>query len=163
MKRVLLNIVLAISISSLMLSSCGNKSNQSNEDGASSAIESSSSDDEGIIGKGARKLLEADIRKSNRQCPMNAGSGITITSIEMSGKYVVYNAQCDESIVSIDALGENRLNVKQSIIETLRAESGLAENAFINLLKKSNTGLIYKYEGSTSGKVCSIKINASEL
>lgn len=154
-------LLVVISLSAFTLQSCGNKSTQGHENLETESSEDSS--DETFLKKGARKLLEADIRKSNRLCPIQAGPGITITKIEMSDRYVTYKAECDESQVSIAALKVSGAEVKQNIIEALRSEGGMVENAFINLLKKSNTGLIYNYVGDTSGNTCSVRIEANEL
>jgi len=105
-----------------------------------------------------RDAIEEDVRNSNRDCPMEADNGIIITSIKMSGDYIVYKAECDEDIVAISSLNLNKKSVKKAILESLREEVDYVES-----LKKCDIGVVYKYVGKTSGDVCTIKIESNEL
>lgn len=105
-----------------------------------------------------REVLEEDVRKINNACPIESDNGVIITSVKMIGEYIVYNAECDEDIVVISAIKLGEKLAKKAIIKSLQTEVD-----FIELLKKCDVGLKYKYVGKSSGDVCIIKIESDEL
>lgn len=107
----------------------------------------------------AREAIEKDVYASNEDCPIEAEEGITITNIKMSGNYIVYRAECDEDVVSIQSCKMNKKSLKKEIISSVKVDN----NDFINLLKEGNIGLIYKYVGNVSDDVCTIIIEPSDL
>lgn len=105
------------------------------------------------------EIIEEDVRNSNRDCPFDVGNGITVTNIKIIGNYILYTLGCDENIVSIDIMNKIKMTTKKDLIESLREDN----RDFVELLKEGGIGVIYKYVGNTSGDVCTVKINASEL
>lgn len=94
---------------------------------------------------------------------MEAENGITVTNLTMSGDYMVYTYECDEDVVSMDALSRNKKFLRDNIIEELSTTDDEDQLELNENLKKIGGGYIYKYVGDTSGETCTIKIEADEL
>ena len=116
-------------------------------------------DDEELSISDMRKAIVDDVRVSNNNCPIEVEEGMEITSIRMSGDYIVYEIECDEEVVSISSIKLSKNSVKDAMIESVQENS----EDYLNSLRQCGIGMIYKYVGDTSGDVCSIKIESSEF
>lgn len=110
-----------------------------------------------------RTALTEGLSEADDECPYEAGNGMSITSIKMSGNYAVYTVECDEDFVSIASLKVSKSSVKETLIEELTSGNDDDVKSLIDNLKAIGGGIIYKYVGDTSGDVCNIKIEAEEL
>ena len=67
----------------------------------------------------SRYLIEMGLIEARKSFPTEAEEGITIVDANIEGNYVIYDAVCDESILSIDALNSNKKEVKKLIKSNL--------------------------------------------
>ena len=96
-------------------------------------------------------IIQRETKAANLQCPMSIGAGLTMTSVEYEGRYVMYNYKGDESSYSFNqTLVTNE--IKNGIIEELRLRASNDKNMqkFINALKTQHVGIIYHYYTSSS-------------
>ena len=108
------------------------------------------------------RLLKADIEESNKSCPMDIEEGLTIKKMYMDGDYVIYYVVCDEDVVDMDVLSQNKSKLRRIIKKNLNnADADVRE--FKRMCKKANKGIGYKYVGDTSEKSFSIRFSSSEL
>ena len=110
----------------------------------------------------ARRLVELDVKNSNKDCPFQVDDGVMITNISLSGNYIVYRVECDEDEMSISDLNTNKKTLKNEMMNGLFTDTE-EEREFKEHLKTAGIGLIYKYVGKTSGNVCTVKIESTEL
>lgn len=111
----------------------------------------------------SRELIEEGLIEARKDFPMQADEGITVVDANIEGNYVIYDAFCDESILSIDALNSNKKEVKQLLKSNLSDESNPDVLLFVSTCKKANLGIGYRYKGDTTGKICLVKLSPSEL
>ena len=108
------------------------------------------------------RLLKADIEESNKSCPMDIEEGLTIKKMYMDGDYVIYYVVCDEDVVDMDVLSQNKSKLRRIIKKNLNnADENIRE--FKRMCKNANKGIGYKYVGDTSEKSFSIRFSSSEL
>ena len=106
-------------------------------------------------------IIQAQAMAANRSCPMEVGNGLTLTKVEFSGLYVVYNYKGE-------GLCFNQENVtpemKVQIIQTLQTQAQNDANTkkFIEALKKEHVGIIYHYYNG-SGMIMDVVIEARDL
>lgn len=150
----IIGIILCVIVDFALLANLDDKSDSTNKvelvDGESSTSQ-------------IRRMLESQVNNSQEDFPMEAENGITITGISMSGDYIVHTYECDENVVSMDAIARNKKLIKESIVEALSTTTDEDQLEMNENLKKIGGGYIYKYIGDTSGDVYSIKIEADEL
>ncbi|MCD8387421.1 MAG: hypothetical protein LUD17_11100 [Bacteroidales bacterium] len=108
----------------------------------------------------ALEKLESLLKEANSYFPIEAGNGTIIVRAYMSGNYVMYQVECDENIVDMNKLEENKAQSKRDILNTLKAES---YGEMKKVCKIANKGIAYTYVGDTSGQKVIIYISASEL
>lgn len=108
------------------------------------------------------RLLKADIEESNKSCPMDIEEGLTIKKMYMDGDYVIYYVVCDEDVVDMDVLSQNKSKLRRIIKKNLNnADENIRE--FKRMCKNANKGIGYKYVGDTSEKSFTIRFSSSEL
>lgn len=108
------------------------------------------------------RLLKADIEESNKSFPMDIEEGLTIKKMYMDGDYVIYYVVCDEDVVDMDVLSQNKSKLRRIIKKNLNnADENIRE--FKRMCKNANKGIGYKYVGDTSEKSFSIRFSSSEL
>ena len=108
------------------------------------------------------RLLKADIEESNKSCPMDIEEGLTVKRMYMDGDYVIYYVVCDEDVVDMDVLSQNKSKLRRIIKKNLNnADENIRE--FKRMCKNANKGIGYKYVGDTSEKSFSIRFSSSEL
>lgn len=105
-------------------------------------------------------LKEGIAWANNNMIPMNAGSGIVITRIYLSGNYVTYVAECDEDIIDMSLISPN----KSAVLNELRKNKSDPQIAqFLRLCVNAGKGVAYRYIGDTSGTKVSLFISNAEL
>lgn len=108
------------------------------------------------------RYLRHMIYETNKTFPQKLEAGITLTKMYMDGNYVMYLAECDEDILDMELLSQNRVNMKQSIKAAMDT-SDPEIKMFIKNVIKANKGFGYKYVGDTSGLSVTVKFSRSEL
>lgn len=108
------------------------------------------------------RLLKADIEESNKSFPMDIEEGLTIKKMYMYGDYVIYYVVCDEDVIDMDVLSQNKSKLRRIIKKNLNnADENIRK--FKRMCKNANKGIGYKYVGDTSEKSFSIRFSSSEL
>lgn len=113
--------------------------------------------------KNVMDVIESQIRLTNAQLPMYTGGGMTIMKLALEGNYLAYTYECDENIVSIDRLNDNRVELKRLLINELTTSTDSMIKMLVEMCKEADLGIIYRYVGDTSGKDCTVYLNNSEL
>lgn len=108
------------------------------------------------------RLLKADIKESNKSYPMEVEEGLTAKKIYMDGDYVMYYIECDEDVVDMDVLSQNKSKLRRVIKKNLNNADDEVK-MFKRMCKKANKGIGYKYVGDTSEKTFTIRFSSSEL
>lgn len=109
-----------------------------------------------------RDLLEIYVTSTNAQCPVQIDEFTILSTVSLEGSFFVYNYSINENSVSIDAIEENKVAIKANLKQALSAPDPMMKQ-MISVCKEANTGISYRYVGDTSGNVCIIKFNPSEL
>lgn len=111
----------------------------------------------------AGQLLKVAIEQANKEFPQDTGMGMVITRVYLSGDYVMYVAECDEDLISMDLLEQN----KSSMINEIRKMAGDKSNAeiaqFVKICANAGKGIGYSYIGDTSGKKVTVRLTNQEL
>ncbi|MDE7349914.1 MAG: hypothetical protein K2N25_02515, partial [Muribaculaceae bacterium] len=119
-------------------------------------------DDESVSDKNLR-FLESVIAEANKQFPQKADEGLTITKVFLEGDYIVYIAECDEDVLDMDLLEENKRTIKDAIKENLSSSADSDVRMLRNTCVKADKGIAYRYVGDYSGKKFTVQIPVSEL
>lgn len=107
-------------------------------------------------------LLKEGIAEANSEFPMTAEEGIVVKKCYLDGDYVMYNYECDEEILDMDLMEQNKYEVKQNIKKNLKSADADAV-MFKQLCLKANKGLGYKFIGDRTGKTVFIRLSCQEL
>lgn len=107
-------------------------------------------------------FLKKAILKANDSYPMNVEEGIIAKKCYLDGEYVMYDYECDEDVIDMDILSQNKSNVKRVIKKNL-INADTETLMFKRMCEKANKGIGYKYIGKTSGKAVLIKFSCQEL
>ena len=107
-------------------------------------------------------FLKKAILEANDSYPMNVEEGIIAKKCYLDGEYVMYDYECDEDVIDMDILSQNKSNVKRVIKKNL-INADAETLMFKRMCEKANKGIGYKYIGKTSGKAVLIKFSCHEL
>lgn len=107
-------------------------------------------------------LLKEGIAEANSEFPMTAEEGIVVKKCYLDGGYVMYNYECDEDVLDMDLMEQNKYEVKQNIKKNLKSADADAV-MFKQLCLKANKGLGYKFIGDRTGKTVFIRLSCQEL
>lgn len=107
-------------------------------------------------------LLKEGIAEANSEFPMTAEEGIVVEKCYLDGDYVMYNYECDEDVLDMDLMEQNKYEVKQNIKRNLKNADADAV-MFKQLCLKANKGLGYKFIGDRTGKTVFIRLSCQEL
>lgn len=107
-------------------------------------------------------FLEKAITEANDSYPMKVEDGVVAKKCYLDGDFVMYDYECDEDVVDMDILSQNKSNVKQVIKKNLK-NADAETLMFKRMCEKANKGIGYKYIGKTSGKAVLIKFSCQEL
>lgn len=105
------------------------------------------------------ELLAQDVRVTNDECPMEVDEGMVITEILIEGSDVVYVCQVDETLFDMDDFETNR-EAAQAALEEYMASlaNDPSGKAFLNHCKNAGKDIVYRYQGTTTGKVSDFRI-----
>lgn len=107
-------------------------------------------------------LLKEGIAEANSEFPMTTEEGIVVKKCYLDGDYVMYNYECDEDVLDMDLMEQNKYEVKQNIKKNLKNADADAV-MFKQLCLKANKGFGYKFIGDRTGKTVFIRITCQEL
>lgn len=107
-------------------------------------------------------LLKEGIAEANSEFPMTSEKGIVVKKCYLDGDYVMYNYECDEDVLDMDLMEQNKYEVKQNIKKNLKKADADAV-MFKQLCLKANKGFGYKFIGDRTGKTVFIRITCQEL
>lgn len=107
-------------------------------------------------------LLKEGIAEANSEFPMTAEEGIVVKKCYLDGDYVMYNYECDEDVLDMDLMEQNKYEVMQNIKRNLKNADADAV-MFKQLCLKANKGLGYKFIGDRTGKTVFIRLSCQEL
>lgn len=107
-------------------------------------------------------LLKEGIAEANSEFPMTAEDGIVVKKCYLDGDYVMYNYECDEDVLDMDLMEQNKYEVKQNIKKNLKKADADAV-MFKQLCLKANKGFGYKFIGDRTGKTVFIRLSCQEL
>lgn len=107
-------------------------------------------------------LLKLAIKEGKSELPTDIGSGMVIKNMTLDDDDMVYEITCDEDLIDIEQLNQNKKEVKQNIkAELLGNDSDI--NDFVDLCKKAHKNICYKYIGDKTFKECLVRIKYEEL
>lgn len=109
------------------------------------------------------KMLENAIKVTNEQAPMKVDNATTMVGLTIEGDFATYRYMIDETQVPMHKLYDMRDQMKENLRNSILKEPDPALKDFINLCKRANKGIAYKYEGEQSGNTCIIEFGVSEL
>lgn len=111
----------------------------------------------------ADQILKIAIEQASKEFPQDTGMGMVVTRMYLSGDYVMYVAECDEDLISMDLLEQN----KSSMLNEIRKMAGDKSNAevaqFVKICANAGKGIGYSYVGDTSGKKVTVRLTNAEL
>ena len=107
-------------------------------------------------------FLKKAITEANDSYPMKIENGVIAKKCYLDGEYVMYDYECDEDVIDMDILSQNKSNVKRVIKKNLK-NADAETLMFKRMCEKANKGIGYKYIGKTSGKAVFIKFSCQEL
>lgn len=160
----LINILLLIMLAT-MTTECGLQSKNESHDADTAVIGTDSVPTPQVVSEQetADQLLHDGISKLKSSLPIDGGNGVSITDINIQGSYVMYTAECDEDIISIDLLSQNKEKAKQGIENLIVNGTDKSMAQFVKLCLKAHKGIGYIYVGDVSGDQCIVKIPYVEL
>lgn len=109
------------------------------------------------------KALESAIEVTNAQTPMKVDDATTMTSLTVVGDYATYEYTIDDSVIPFHKVLDQKEILKANIRQNALTNPDPALKEFINLCKKANKGLAYKYISSRSGDSFIIEFPVDEL
>lgn len=107
-------------------------------------------------------LLEQEIKVTNVHMPLNVENGVVVKNLVLDDDMVVYNVIMDESLYSIAALRSNEMSLRDNLRSNIsNNDPGMVR--FIQICKKANVAIAYKYIGDTSGDSFLVRFECDEL
>lgn len=106
------------------------------------------------------------IAVANRKCPMEIEKGMVVTEIAMHGDDIVYSCEMDETGgISICEMNNPYVKavMKEALIMGLRFNTDSETQDFIELIKDTESTIVCKMTGTSSGCEMSIPVRYTEL
>lgn len=113
----------------------------------------------------ANSQLEQACKEVNKMLPMDLGSGMTMTDLQIENDNMVYTITCEESFTGpefISILNENKETMKEGIVQGL-VNGNSDQKKVVELCKEANIGLVFDFVGYPSGQKCSVNVPAQDL
>lgn len=107
-------------------------------------------------------FLKKAIAEANNSYPMKVEEGVVAKRCYLAGEYVMYDYECDEDVIDMDILSQNKSKVKQAIKKNIK-NADAETLMFKRMCEKANKGIGYKYVGKTSGKSVFIRFSSEEV
>lgn len=109
------------------------------------------------------EMMKGIAATANAQTPMDAGNGVTITRIYISGKYFMYDCECDPDVIDFDQLKQNKYVMKGVIKDEFKNSSDEDTRTLVRVLKNAKYGIGYKYINPVDRSSFTIYIPYHEL
>ncbi len=110
--------------------------------------------------------LKLGVAMASRECPMEIEEGIVVTEITMEGDDVVYVCEIDDDeemmVCDMDDPFVKAI-MKEAILAGLTYESDSETKDFIELIKDTESTIVYRMKGTYSGCEMSIPVRYTEL
>lgn len=113
--------------------------------------------------KAADEILNMAIKEAQNEFPLDAGMGIILTRLYLSGDHVMYVAECDEDLIEMSLLEQNRSEMIKGISAMIRDNSNPEVRQFAKICANAGKGIGFIYVGDTSGKKVTVKLSNAEL
>lgn len=152
---------LALLFVGLTLTAIGNDEKDGNDNPDEEYVVIEEVMEESIEEKSLR-LLTQMIEEENKKFPQKLEEGVIITKSVLDDDYVTYLVECDEDILDMDLLRNNKSYMKDSIKKNLLSDNPAMKFA-LKIYINANKGIAYRYVGDTSGDSFTIKFPISEL
>ncbi len=107
--------------------------------------------------------LQKTCEEANKECPIQADYGMTITSINYDGKNVVYTVDVDEAVYGEDAIAQFNMVKDQmaaAMNESVKQGGDDDIAKMMKLCKEADANLVFNYVGKPSGQSMSIEISS---
>ncbi len=118
-----------------------------------------------VVGANADEMLQMQIDVTNGQFPVDLGNGMMMTRLVREGNVVYYEYTCDESMISVKQISQNKKQVVDEIRKEL--ENGIATDpsvkTFLQICKNADCDLGYRYVGSKTGTVAEAVLPLDDL
>lgn len=118
---------------------------------------------DGKIASDDKTKLKMQVALSNAVCPIRVDKDTEMTSIEYDGNYVIYvftvNDSDDPELIS--TVNEHSDEMRKDIANTMKRDKSVRD--IVKLTKAAGAGFAYRYQGKTTGQVCEVKFENSEL
>jgi len=106
--------------------------------------------------------IQKTIDKVNKQCPMDAGNGMSLASLTVDDNNIVYQFEIDETQgMSVEVF--NMPEVKDALVKQYLNEDNKDTAPLTNLCKEANYNLVFRFTGKPSGEKAEIVVNADEM
>lgn len=89
--------------------------------------------------------------------------GMVVTRMYLSGNYVMYVAECDEDLISMDLLEQNKSSMLSELKKMASDKSNAEIHQFVKICANAGKGMGYTYVGDTSGTKVTVRITNAEL
>lgn len=109
--------------------------------------------------------FEKALEQLNKMLPMKLGNGFTMQKVSIDGNELVYEVRCDERQLDMDALEQNKNELRGSSAALLKREKK-ANKDFASLLEycqEKDMKIVYRYVGQPSKKTVDIVVNPDEI
>ncbi len=109
--------------------------------------------------------LEKAVKQLNTMLPMKLGNGFTMQKIEQENNALVYEITCNEHLVDMEAIEQNKEELKDNSIAQLKGEKKRSKDfaSLLEFCQEKGTNIIYRYKGSSSKKAIDIVVNPDEI
>ena len=107
--------------------------------------------------------LQSALQTTRMQLPLTYSEGVVCTNVELDSHYFTYYFDCDEALLSIADMQRSVVENHEGMKEMITSSSDPSFIKMMNMLKETHRGLRYRYQGSTTGEVAEVAIEADEL
>ena len=115
--------------------------------------------------KSPESIILANVATLNASCPTQIANGLTLTSVEYTGRYVRINYKGDADLYHFSQ-DQATPELKQQLMSELQRQTSMDKGTqeFINALIENHTGIIYHYYvPGTDGSVMDVVIESRDL
>lgn len=109
----------------------------------------------------ADSQLKQALEETNKEYPAEIEAGMVMEKVFDDGNNIVYKCIVDENLYDVAVIEARASEIKPEIKGYLTSQP--ATKALIDVLKKTNKGVVYRYIGEQSGKQADIVISVDEL
>lgn len=138
-------------LSLICFTSCGNSKTNSDS--------KLSSDDYEFI-----SALQSEVEDLNAACPSDMGDGMTMSSVKLEDKYVIYSIQVNETEdFNVANMKGNKQMLKSELMRELVDDPDPDIQEYCKACANAGIGIKYRYTGLQSGDICEVTIESDQL